>query len=141
MIVARFVIAFGEFLAISFLFSGFEELKGYTYSDVLLCFSMIQMSFVFADLFGNGFQVFSGTVKRGEFDRMLLRPCSLILQVMGTKFEIGRTGPLITAIITLVIGIRSSQIQWSLLTVWTLIAMIMSGTLLFMGLFLLDNMK
>ena len=141
MIVARFVIAFGEFWAISFLFSGFEELKGYTYSDVLLCFSMIQMSFVFAELFGNGFQVFSGTVKRGEFDRMLLRPCSLILQVMGTKFEIGRTGPLITAIITLVIGIRSSQITWSLLTVWTLIAMIMSGTLLFMGLFLLDNMK
>ncbi len=137
MIVARFIIAFGEFLAISFLFSGFEEIKGYTYSDVLLCFSIIQMSFVFAELFGNGFQVFSGTVKRGEFDRMLLRPCSLILQVMGTKFEIGRTGPLITAVITLFIGIRSSQIRWSVLTVLTLIAMIISGTLLFIGLFML----
>lgn len=105
MIVARFIISFGEFLAISFLFLGFEELKGYTYADVLLCFSIIQMSFVFAELFGNGFQVFSGTVKKGEFDRMLLRPCSLILQVIGTKFEISRTGPLITATITLFIGL------------------------------------
>lgn len=137
MIAARFIIAFGEFWAISFLFSGFEELKGYTYADVLLCFSIIQMSFVFAELFGSGFQVFSGTVKRGEFDRMLLRPCSPVLQVIGTKFEIGRTGPLITAAITLFIGIRSSQVQWNALTVWTLIAMIISGTLLFIGLFML----
>lgn len=137
MIVARFIIAFGEFLAIAFLFSGFEELKGYTYADVLLCFSIIQMSFVFAELFGNGFKVFSGTVKKGEFDRMLLRPCSLILQVMGTRFEIGRTGPLITAVITLFIGIRNSQVHWNALTIWTLIAMIISGTLLFIGLFLL----
>lgn len=137
MILARFIIAFCEFLAITFLFSGLTELKGYTYGDVLLGFSLIQMSFVFAELFGNGFQVFSGTVKRGEFDRMLLRPCSLILQVMGTKFEIGRTGPLITAVITLVIGIRKSQVHWSVGTALTLIVMLVGGTLLFMGLFLL----
>ena len=137
MILARFIIAFCEFLAITFLFSGLTELKGYTYGDVLLCFSLIHMSFVFAELFGNGFQVFSGTVKRGEFDRMLLRPCSLILQVIGTKFEIGRTGPLITAVITLVIGIRNSQIQWSIGTVLTLAGMLIGGTLLFIGLFLL----
>ncbi|MBQ7915332.1 MAG: ABC-2 family transporter protein [Firmicutes bacterium] len=137
MIVARFIISFGEFLAITFLFSGFEEIKGYTYSDILLCFAVIQISFVLAEVFGEGFQVFSGTVKRGEFDRMLLRPCSLILQVIGTKFEIERTGPLITAGIMLWIGIRSSQIQWNVLTIWTLIAMIVGGTLLFIGLFML----
>lgn len=137
MIIARFIIAFCEFLAISFLFSGLTELKGYTYGDVLLCFSVMQMSFVFAELFGNGFQVFSGTVKRGEFDRMLLRPCSLILQIIGTKFEIGRTGPLITAMITLVIGVRNSQVIWSYGTVCTLLLMLVCGTLLFMGLFLL----
>ena len=102
MIIGRFILAFNELLAIKFLFSGFTELKGYTYGDVLLCFSVIQMSFTFAELFGNGFKAFSGMVRRGEFDRMMLRPCSLILQVIGTRFEIGRTGPLLTAAITLV---------------------------------------
>ena len=137
MIFARFLIAFCDFLAITFLFSGFQELKGYTYTDVLLCFSMIQISFVLAELFGNGFQIFSGTIKRGEFDRMLLRPCSLILQVMGTKFEPARTGPLLTAAVTLFIAIRKGHIIWDFPRICTLLFMLLGGTLLFLSLFLL----
>ena len=138
MILGRFMIAFCELIAIRFLFSGFTQIKGYTYGDVLLCFSVIQMSFTFAELFGNGFKVFSGMVRGGEFDRMMLRPCSLILQVIGTRFEIGRTGPLLTALITLVLGIRHSQITWNLMTVFTMAAMIIGGTLLFIGLFMME---
>lgn len=138
MIFARFMIAFCELIAIRFLFSGFTQIKGYTYGDVLLCFSIVQMSFTFAELFGNGFKVFSGMVRRGEFDRMMLRPCSLILQVIGTRFEVGRTGPLLTAIITLALGIRSSQVAWSIMTIWTMASMITGGTLLFIGLFMLE---
>lgn len=138
MVIARFLIAFCELIAIQFLFSGFTQIKGYTYGDILLCFSVVQMSFTFAELFGNGFKVFSGTVKKGEFDRMMLRPCSLILQVIGSRFEVGRTGPLLTAFITLALGIRHSRITWNLLTVWTIAAMIAGGTLLFIGLFILE---
>lgn len=138
MIIGRFIMAFSELIAIQFLFSGFSQIKDYTYGDVLLCFSIIQMSFTFAELFGNGFKAFSGMVKRGEFDRMMLRPCSLLLQVMGTRFEIGRTGPLLTALIMLALGIRHSQITWNILTVWTLAAMVIGGTFLFIGLFMLE---
>lgn len=137
MVFARFMMAFCEVLAIRFLFDGMTQIKGYTYGDVLLCFSIIQMSFTLAELFGNGFKVFSGTVRRGEFDRMLLRPRSLILQVMGTRFEVGRTGPLLTALITLALGIRNSRVVWDLVAVWTMIFMIIGGMLLFIGLFLL----
>ena len=137
MVIGRFIIAFGEFAAIKFLFSGLTQIKGYTYGDVLLCFSIVQMSFTFAELFGNGFKAFSGMVKRGEFDRMMLRPCSLILQVMGTRFEVGRIGPLLTAFATLALGIRHSQTAWNIMTVWTMAAMIAGGTLLFIGLFML----
>lgn len=138
MVLGRFIIAFNEFVAIQFLFAGFEQIKGYTYGDVLLCFAIIQMSFTLAELFGNGFKAFSGTVRRGEFDRMLLRPCGLILQVIGTKFEIGRTGPMITAVIMLVLGIRNSQVIWNFLTIWTLLTMIIGGTFLFIGLFMIE---
>lgn len=138
MITARFILAFCEFIAIKFLFLGVEQIKGYTYGDVLLCFSVIQMSFTLAELFGNGFKVFSGMVREGEFDRMMVRPCSLILQVIGSRFEVGRTGPLLTAVITLVLGIRHSQITWNIMTVWTITAMIMGGMFLFIGLFMLE---
>ena len=138
MIVARFMLAFCELIAIRFLFSGLTQVKGYSYGDVLLCFSIIQMSFTFAELFGNGFKEFSGMVRRGEFDRMMLRPCSLVLQIIGSRFEVGRTGPLLTALITLVLGIRHSQITWSIMTIWTIAAMIIGGSLLFIGLFVLE---
>lgn len=124
--------------------SGLTQIKGYTYGDVLLCFSVIQMSFTFAELFGNGFKVFSGMVRGGDFDRMMLRPRSLVLQVIGSRFEVGRTGPLLTAVITLALGIRHSQIPWNesisgnILTIWTMAAMIVGGTLLFIGLFVLE---
>ncbi|GFI22854.1 hypothetical protein IMSAGC011_01630 [Lachnospiraceae bacterium] len=137
MVIARFMIAFCELIAIQFLFSGFTQIKGYTYGDVLLCFSVIQMSFTFAELFGSGFKSFSGMVRSGEFDRMMLRPCSLILQIMGNSFAVGRIGPLFTAIVTLVLGIRHSQITWSIMTVWTMAVMIIGGMLLFIGLFML----
>ena len=137
MIFGRCMIAFTEFLAIRFLFDGLTEIKGYTYGDVLLCFSVMHMAFTLAELFGNGFKVFSGIVKSGEFDRMLLRPCSPILQIMGTRFEIGRTGPLITSTITLCIGIAESKVSWNLLTVLTLVLMIVGATFLFIGLYML----
>ena len=137
MIFGRCMIAFTEFLAIRFLFDGLTEIKGYTYGDVLLCFSVMHMAFTLAELFGNGFKVFSGIVKSGEFDRMLLRPCSPILQIMGTRFEIGRTGPLITSTITLCIGIAESEVSWNLLTVLTLVLMIVGVTFLFIGLYML----
>lgn len=138
MVTGRFIMTFGELIALKFLFSGFIQIKEYTYGDVLLCFSVIQMSFTFAELFGNGFKTFSSMVRRGEFDRMLLRPRSLILQVIGSRFEVGRTGPLLAAVITLVLGIRYSRITWNLMTVWTMAAMIIGGTLLFIGLFMLE---
>lgn len=137
MILSRFILAFCEFVAIRFLFDGLEEIGGYSYGDVLLCFSIIQISFTFAELFGNGFKVFSGMVKRGEFDRMLLRPCSPILQIMGARFEIGRTGPVITAVITLLLGIKTSHVAWSVGAFFTIALMIAGGTLLFIGLFML----
>ncbi len=137
MITGRFLLTFTEFIAIRFLFSGLREIKGYSYGDVLLCFSIIQMSFTFAELFGNGFKAFSGMVKRGEFDRILLRPVSPILQIMGTRFEIGRVGPMITAVITLWLGIQESHVLRNPWACVTIALMISGGTVLFISLFIL----
>lgn len=138
MFIGRFLVSFSGFVSLAFLFSDFTDIKGYSYSDVLLCFSIMQMSFSLAECFGSSFKVFSGIIRSGEFDRMLLRPRSPILQVVGTKFEIGRLGALITAIVTLVIGIRGSEMDWGLSNVLTLLFMIFGGTMLFIALFLVE---
>lgn len=137
MIIGRFFVAFNGFLAIYFLFSSFSGIKGYSYGEVLLCFSVIQMSFALAECIASGFASFSGIVIRGEFDRMLLRPRSPILQVLGTRFEIGRIGPMISALIMLILGIQKSQLRWTGFKVFTLVLMLIGGTVLFAGLFMI----
>lgn len=136
MIIGRFIIAFNGFLGIFFIFSGFSDIKGYTYGEVLLCFSVMQMSFSVAECIGSGFLIFSRIVKRGEFDRILLRPCSPILQVLGTRFEIGRIGPMVTAVIMLILGINNSPVHWDVYKCLTLLLMIIGGVFLFLGLFM-----
>jgi ABC-2 type transport system permease protein len=137
MIIGRFIVAFNGFLAVYFLFSGFQGIKGYSYSDILLCFSVIQMSFALAECCASGFATFSGIVKRGEFDRMLLRPRSPILQVLGSKFELGRIGAMISALIMLIAGIQKSHLTWNGLKIIALLLMVIGGTFLFAGLFMI----
>lgn len=138
MVTGRFLVAFSGFLGIYFLFSGFSEIGGYTYGEVLLCFSVMQMSFAIAECVFSGFKSFSAIVKRGEFDRMLVRPRSPILQVLGTRFELGRIGPLLTGIIMLIVGIANCPIRWNPGRVFTLLLMIIGGMLLFAGLFMVE---
>ena len=135
-VIGRFILAFNGFVGIFFLFSGVTNIKGYTYGDIVLCFAVMQMSFSLAECVGSGFKSFEGLIRRGEFDRMMLRPCSLLLQVIGTRFELGRLGPMVTAVITLIIGIQKSSVEWNVAKCFTLVGMILGGVVLFVGLFL-----
>lgn len=135
MVIGRFLVAFNGFLGIYFLFSHFSAIGKYTYSDILMCCALIQLSFFLTECF-NGFSAFSGIVRRGEFDRILLRPCSPILQVLGTRFELGRLGPMVTAAIMLAVGIRKSQIAWNGCRILAMVFMVFGGVLLFTGLFM-----
>lgn len=138
MALGRFLVAFNSFLAIHFLFSDLVRIREYTYGDILLCCAIVQMSFALAECVASGFSAFSGMVRRGDFDRILVRPCSPILQVLGSRFEIGRIGYIITAMITLVVGIQNSRISWNGLRILTVIFMLIGGMLLFSGLFLIE---
>ncbi|MBE5874017.1 MAG: hypothetical protein E7287_06360 [Lachnospiraceae bacterium] len=137
MCIGRFIVAFSGFIGISFLFSGFTGIKNYSYGEVLLCFSIVQAAFSLSECLFSGFKGFSGLVKRGDFDRMLLRPRSLILQVIGSRFELGRIGPLLTAGITLIVGIRTCELHFNIMRITTMILMILGGMVLFSALFLL----
>lgn len=137
-IFARCIVAFGEFFGIYFLFSGFTGMKGYTYGDILLCFSAVQLSFALSECLCGGFKSFAGMVRKGEFDLILARPISPILQVISSKFDLGRTGPMITAVITMFLGVRAAAVLWTPLRILTFFLMIVGGFLLFDALFLIE---
>ena len=79
----QFLVSFNVFLGIFFMFQRFSQVEDFTYRQVLLCYSLVLMEFSLAEMFARGFDAFSGMVRRGEFDRILVRPQGEILQVLG----------------------------------------------------------
>lgn len=95
--IGQFLVSFNVFLGVFFMFQRFSAVKGFTYSEVLLCFSIMLMEFSLAEMVARGFDTFGGMVRTGSFDRVLVRPRNEILQVLGSKFELTRIGRMIQA--------------------------------------------
>jgi len=126
-----------SFLSMYFLFNRFGSIEGYSFNEVLLCFSTIFISFALAECFGRGFDRFSVIISNGEFDRIMLRPQNEIIQVLGSKIEFSRVGRLLQAIVIFVYGISTCGVQWTLGKIFTLTLMIIGGVCLFFGLFMI----
>lgn len=133
----QFLVSFNVFLGIYFLFQRFHQVKGYSYSEVLLCYAIVLMEFSLAEMWARGFDTFSGLVKSGEFDRVLVRPQGEILQVLGSRFELTRLGRMLQAVIMLVYALCTADIRWTAGKVWTVLFMLVGGTAVFSGLFLI----
>lgn len=70
------------------LFSRFGGIGEWTVERIILVYAIAITSYGFAELFFRGFDMFpSRMVKSGDFDRLLLRPCSLYVQVAGSFFS------------------------------------------------------
>ena len=59
------------------------------------------MTFSLDDATARGFDVFAGLVKLGEFDRMLVRPRSTVLQLLGHELTLRRVGRLLQGAVVL----------------------------------------
>ena len=135
--VGQFLVSFCVFWELYFMFRRFHEVKGFTYSQVLLCFSVMLLEFSLAEMFARGFDSFSGMVREGTFDRVLVRPRSAVLQVLGSRFELTRIGRILQALVLFVYGVRKSGVEWTPARVLTVIFLLLGGTALFCGLFLI----
>lgn len=134
--IGQFLVSFNVFLGILFMFDRFHEVKGYSFNEVLLCFSTVLMSYSLAEMFMRGFDLFSATISNGEFDRILLRPRNNILLVVSGKIEFTRIGRMLQAIVMFIYGITASEIEWNICKAITLFFMILGGTVIFGCLFL-----
>ena len=113
------------------MFQRFHEVKGFTYSEVLICYALVLVEFSLAEMFARGFDSFSGMVRHAEFDRVLVRPRNEILQVLGSKFELSRIGRSFQAIILFIYGVMHVQIDWNLPRILTVIFMLIGGAAVF----------
>lgn len=135
--IGQFLVSFNVFLGVFFMFQRFSGVKGFGYSEVLLCFSIMLLEFSLAEMWARGFDMFPSMVRQGNFDRVLVRPRGEILQVLGSKFELTRIGRMLQAVVMFVYGVAESDVFWTPLKVLTVIFMLIGGTALFTGIFII----
>lgn len=133
----QFFIPFSVFAGLYFLFERFGSISGWSFYEVALCFSIVHMAFSISECYARGFDAFSGMVVNGDFDRVLVRPRSTFLQVLGSKFEFTRIGRLFQGMAVFILALLNLQIQWNILKIITLLLMIISGVFVFTGIFIL----
>lgn len=133
----QFFVSFNVFLGIYFMFQRFQAVEGFTYSEVLLCFSVVLMEFSLAEMFARGFDLFPDMVRTGSFDQALVRPRNEILQVLGSKFELTRIGRMLQAVVMFWYGISHCGVEWNFPKITTVIFMLIGGCAVFSGLFLI----
>lgn len=136
-VLGQFFVSFNVFLGIFFMFQRFRNVKGFTYSEVLLCFSVVLLEFSLAEMVTRGFDTFSVMVRTGSFDQVLTRPRNEILQVLGSKFELTRIGRMFQAVVMFIYGVTHCGVQWTLTKILTVVFMLIGGTAVFSGLFLI----
>lgn len=135
--IGQFLVSFNVFLGIFFMFQRFSKVEGFTYSEVLLCYATILLEFAFAEMTARGFDTFSGMVRSGDFDRVLVRPQNEIVQVLGSKFELTRIGRIIQAVVMFAYGVIKSDVNWNLPKIGAILFMLIGGTAVFSSLFLI----
>lgn len=136
--VGQFITAFTSFFGLYFIFSRVKAVDGFTYEQVLLCFAVVMMAFSLGEMFGGGLAVFPRMLGNGEFDRALVRPRNIILQILMPNMDFTRLGLLVQAVIVLCYAIPISGISWTWEKILTLFLMILCGSALFFGLFLIN---
>ena len=133
----QFLVSFTAFLGVYFMFSRFNVVEDYAFEQALLCFAVVLMAFSMAEMLGRGFDLFPRMISNGEFDRALVRPRNVIFQVLASKMDFTRFGRLFQAILVFCYAIPNSGVIWTWDKIVTLCLMIICGSLIFFGLFLI----
>jgi ABC-2 type transport system permease protein len=106
-ILGQFLVTVIEFLAVWTLFDRFGGLDGWTLPEVAVFYGVAHISLAWADVLATGFDHAGELIRTGGLDRLLLRPRSTVLQLIGHRFEARRFGRLAQGAAMLVWGLSA----------------------------------
>jgi ABC-2 type transport system permease protein len=138
MTIGMFVLTATEILGICVLFDRFKTLRGWRLEEVALFYGMISIAFAISESVGRGFDTFDRMIKRGDFDRLLLRPRGTAFQIAAQEWQLMRIGRLAQSLIVLLWATSALDVTWTTARICLLLFAISGGACLFYGLFILQ---
>jgi ABC-2 type transport system permease protein len=134
----QFVVTGIEFLGVWALFARFGSLRSWNLPEVALFYAVVNVGFAIGYMLSTGFDRFDFFVRQGEFDRLLLRPRSTVLQLAGMDFALRRIGRLLQGLVIMGWALSSLAVSWTLPKALLLLAAVAGGACLFFGLFVIQ---
>ncbi len=135
--IGQLIYPFPLYAGVVLLVDRFGEIGGWTVPELTFCFGSLLISYSVAEAFARGFDLFPGMVRTGNFDRVLVRPRSTVLQVLGSRFEITRIGKLAASLALYIWSILSLDIAWGADKIIVAFFMVVAGIFVFSGIFIL----
>ena len=120
------------------LFRSFQSIGGYTLPQLALCFSAVLSASGLAECFGRGFDVFDRLLSDARFDRIMVRPRSLVFQVLCQEIKPAVFFRFVNGVILLVWAVGAGAVAWTPWKWVTLALMVLCGALVFFGMYLIN---
>ena len=137
--VGQLIVTVIEVVAIWALFDRFGELEHWSLAEVCLLYGLVNTSFAIASALLSGFDVFGPIfVKTGNFDRLLLRPRSVVLQLMGHELALRRLGRLVQGVFVFLWAAIQLDVAWGWVNTSLLLFTLLGGIALFSGLMVIQ---
>lgn len=102
------------FIFLWVLYERIPDIQGWLFWEVAFIYAMVFFTEGFASLFFEGIWHVSGMVNRGELDRLLVRPISPVLQVLGSAVGMNGIGNLFVGGIIIFQAFRHIEVDWTL---------------------------
>ncbi|MBN9391584.1 MAG: ABC-2 family transporter protein [Chloroflexi bacterium] len=134
---AQFLITFIDFAGVAVLFHQFPALQGWNLSEVAFLYGTSAVSFTLAQLVVRGFEQFDKYIQMGELDRVLVRPVSPFIQILGVELSLNRLGRLAQGLLVLAIGLGGVTIHWDFAKVGLFVMMLVAGAIIFVAVFII----
>ena len=117
----------------------FGQVAGWSLGEVALFYGLVSITFAVSDTITRGFDIFGSVfVRTGGFDRLLLRPRSLTLQLLGYELRLTRIGRLAQGAAVFAYGAAVTHFAFTPAALAILAFALAGGVAMFSGLFVLQ---
>lgn len=116
----------------------FDKINNWNVNEMLFLFSILYLTYAFVVSLFADLRDFSSMIREGRFDRLVLRPRGLLLQLILNNADLmASAGHGTLGILLFVISAGRVGIQWDFVTVMYYIGAIIGGVLIQGGMFIL----
>jgi ABC-2 type transport system permease protein len=134
---ATVVISGVDFAAIVVMFANVDALGGFGLGQIAFLYGATSVCLGIGDLAVGNVERLGRRVRMGTFDAMMVRPVGVLAQMCADQFALRRVGRVVQGAAIFVWSLTVVDIAWNPTRVAMLVSMVVCGTAIFLGLFVL----